>query len=171
MQKLKGILLPTLSLLMICLVCAGLLAFTNGFTKEYIEKAEKEQILNMLSSVIESDRFSEQKEYSTGRGEPYPYYDAFDKDGNRIGRVLITSTNGYGGILRLVTGIDAEGKVTGLKILELHETPGLGSKVNSESFLNQFKGISRELILSKAGNTGASLGQVGLIDAISGATV
>lgn len=171
MQKLKSILLPALSLLLICLICSAMLAVTNKITSDAIIKAEQEQILNQLSAVITASSFSEQKQYSTGRGEPYPYYDAFNEKGERIGRAIITTTDSYGGILKLISGVDLEGKITAIDILEINDTPGLGMKVDDENFLNQFKGISKEAILAAGGQTGASLGQVGLIDAISGATV
>ena len=110
MQKLKSILLPALSLLLICLICSAMLAVTNKITSDAIIKAEQEQILNQLSAVITASSFSEQKQYSTGRGEPYPYYDAFNEKGERIGRAIITTTDSYGGILKLISGVDLEGR-------------------------------------------------------------
>ena len=47
---------------------------------------------------------------------------------------------GYGGNVSVMVGIDMESKVTGIKVLEHNETPGLGAKVAEPVFTDQFKG-------------------------------
>lgn len=52
-----------------------------------------------------------------------------------VGYAVESSANGFGGAIRMVVGFDAEGTVTGVKVLEQAETPGLGdliSKPNSK---------------------------------------
>ena len=44
--------------------------------------------------------------------------------------------------MNLVIGLDTSGSVTGVSILSMNETPGLGTKVLSEKwFLEQFAGL------------------------------
>jgi electron transport complex protein RnfG len=55
------------------------------------------------------------------------------------------ASTGYGGPIVLLVGVDTkEGKITGLKVLEHQETPGLGSNVAEAGFLSQFLGKSLE---------------------------
>jgi electron transport complex protein RnfG len=42
----------------------------------------------------------------------------------------ITSTQGYSGPIKLVVGISAQGQVTGVRVTEHRETPGLGDKID-----------------------------------------
>jgi len=55
------------------------------------------------------------------------------------GFVVETVTYGYADEMTVVVGVNNEGKVTGLVILEAHETLGLGSKALTDHvFLSQF---------------------------------
>ena len=93
---------------------------------------------------------------------------AFDKDSKELGMILtVTDKDGYGGDIKITIGIDCEGTITGLEILEINETAGLGMKAKEESFRKQFVGINADKIeYTKNGKT-----QPNEIDAISSATV
>ncbi|MFA5113679.1 MAG: FMN-binding protein [Candidatus Margulisiibacteriota bacterium] len=77
------------------------------------------------------------------------------------GRAVAVKARGYGGEIELLVGIDAKGVVSGLKVLNHRETPGLGANITGTKFLGQFKG-------KKAGDR---LEAKKDIDAISGATI
>ena len=51
-----------------------------------------------------------------------------DASGNEVGYVFVTVSKGYGGDVKIMTGIDKNGAVTGISPLELNETAGLGMK-------------------------------------------
>ncbi len=55
-----------------------------------------------------------------------------------MGYVFETEASGYGGKVKVMTGIDAEGAITGVVILSHDETPGLGANAEKPDFLNQF---------------------------------
>lgn len=76
------------------------------------------------------------------------------------GWVVETGTRGYAGPIVMLVGVSDEGRVTGLRIRDLSETPGLGAKALTDAdFLAQFL------------NTGGDA-QVGEnVEAITGATV
>ena len=59
----------------------------------------------------------------------------------------------------MMVGVDVNGQTSGVSIISMSETPGVGSKTNSESFLKQFRG--------KGGDVKVGDG----IDGISGATI
>jgi electron transport complex protein RnfG len=77
------------------------------------------------------------------------------------GRAIAVKSRGYGGEIELLVGIDEQGKVSGLKVLNHRETPGLGANIVKPDFLNQFKGKTA------ADKLEAKMD----IDAISGATI
>ncbi len=87
------------------------------------------------------------------------------QDGKKIGEVYLITTRGYSGEIKLKVGVDLEGKITGIKILESLETPGLGAKIKEKKFLEQFKGKDRDKLYLKKKKIS------GEIDSITGATI
>jgi electron transport complex protein RnfG len=86
---------------------------------------------------------------------------ARDASGADAGWCVRVSARGYGGPVQMVIGLDRNGKVAGLTILSMKETPGLGTRVESEDwFLRQFTGLP----------AGYGERDVKKLDAISGAT-
>ncbi len=56
----------------------------------------------------------------------------------------VTADDGYAGPIRVLIGIRADGKLSGLEILEHSETPGLGDRISSQrsDWARQFSGRS-----------------------------
>lgn len=161
----KDYLLPALSLFSICLVCSVLLAFTNGATKEKIAERQKEaENKSIASAVRDAAAFSDALTISVD-DKDYIYYKAFKSDDSLAAYVFITISKGYGGEVKVVTGIDSNGLCTGVVPIILNETPGLGMKAGGEGFLNQYIG-KREKIGVKKNNPSEND-----IEAISGATI
>ena len=76
------------------------------------------------------------------------------------GWVVETTVDGYAGPIRLWTGVDAAGSVTGLVVRDMRETFGLGREALTDiPFLAQFLGTDGD----------AAVGEN--VDAITGATV
>lgn len=88
--------------------------------------------------------------------------DAVDESGKSCGTVInITTHDGYGGDIQLAVGVDTDNAVSGVEILSINETAGLG--MNAQSVLvPQYKGKSGRLAVTK---------DKGEIEAISGATI
>jgi electron transport complex protein RnfG len=69
--------------------------------------------------------------------------------------------------MSIVVGIDVDGVITGVEVVESSETAGLGSKATEEPFKGQFIGRNVEaFVVTKNGST-----QENEVDAISGATI
>jgi electron transport complex protein RnfG len=85
-----------------------------------------------------------------------------------VGCAFTTEAKGYGGTIRVLTGINPDGTVAGVEILEITETAGLGMKAKEVSFREQYAGKSAAigLVVSKGG---AAPGNS--IDALTGATI
>ena len=66
-------------------------------------------------------------------------------DGQPNGVILpVETAEGYSGTIRLLVGIDAEGRLTGVRVLQHNETPGLGDKVElrKDDWILGFDGLS-----------------------------
>jgi electron transport complex protein RnfG len=91
----------------------------------------------------------------------------FDGSGNTVGTAITAGEPGFSEMVSLIFGLDpATGTLTGMKILDEKETPGLGDKIEHAVFRDQFKGVQTPLVAVKA-KTGSN----GEVQAITGATI
>jgi len=165
MKTLKEILVPALLLLAICVGMTALLALTNEVTEPIIMELDGKSEIQAKQLVFPSAAgFSDSKQIEKDSAQ-YNYNEALDEAGNCIGFVFVTSAKGYGGDIRLMTGVNGEGEVTGISILALDETPGLGMKAGDEAFLKQFMGKLRGI------GTAKSAPGENEIQALTGATI
>ncbi|MCX7820527.1 MAG: FMN-binding protein [Brevinematales bacterium] len=137
-----------------------LLSFTyQSLEKRLAEAAKNEEIL-ALKKV-----FPEAKDFNTKEIEGIEYYVAVDENGKELAHIFKTSNTGYGGPVISLVAI-TNGSVANVVIVSASkETPGLGTKINEKSWLNQFIGKKLEEIpLEK------SEFKTKGVDAVSGAT-
>lgn len=165
----KAILIPTVSLFLICLVAAALLGIANEVTKDKIEQnaiatEEESRKIVMKDAVSFGEKTTGEYTFD-GTTAPYSCVPALDAGGNTIGYVFITESTGYGGKISTMTGIDSKGKVTGVEFLEIGETVGLGMNAVKQGFKDQFVGLKSGIGVSK--NTPAE----NEIKALTGATI
>ena len=94
-------------------------------------------------------------------------YTALTADGSLAGYAIeVTSAEGYGGDIRIMCGIAADGTLRGISILEIGETAGLGMRAESV-IVPQIRNLNvTEITYTKTGKTSEDE-----IDAISGATI
>ena len=78
------------------------------------------------------------------------------------GYVVEVSVSGSQGMISMVVGVDTAGTVTGVSIVDMSETPGLGDKASEPEFRSQFVGTTGDAAVDKDGGT---------IAALTGATV
>lgn len=162
MKKLKDYAMPTVVLFVICLVATFLLGLTNSVTEPKIEQLAQETEQKSRQTVFpEAASFGD----VTSPEEGTTIVPALDSAGEVIGYVVVNSENGYGGEISIMTGVDAEGKVTGVNILSHGETAGLGANATNESFRSQFVGLVKGITVSKDQPGENS------IDALTGATI
>ncbi|MEJ2619529.1 MAG: electron transport complex subunit RsxG, partial [Candidatus Thiodiazotropha sp.] len=79
-------------------------------------------------------------------GEPVTIYTA-KSNGKAIATLLsIDAQRGYNGKITLLIGVLADGSLSGVEVVNHHETPGLGDKIESRrsDWLKQFEGRSLE---------------------------
>ena len=56
-----------------------------------------------------------------------------------MGYVFTTTASSYGGQIRVMTGISTDGTITGVSLLEISDTPGLGMNAEREEFRAQYE--------------------------------
>ncbi len=84
-------------------------------------------------------------------------------DGVEICSVLKASERGYSSDIKMLIAVGPDGKCKAVAVLDQNETPGLGTNITDNKFLDQFKDKALdEINLTKDG---------GKIDAITGATI
>lgn len=130
----KSVFAPTAVLLVICVAVSAALAGTNLLTKDQIAAQQLQKAEESRKVVLQAaDSFE-----AADAGNAGEYY--IGKSGNEtVGYVFETSSKGYGGDVRVMTGISAEGAITGVIILSHGETPGLGANAEKEEFRSQYK--------------------------------
>ena len=80
--------------------------------------------------------------------------------------VTVTDKEGYGGDIKITVGVTKDGTVSGVSILSISETAGLGMRATEAKFQDQYVGKTTDkFYVSKDGGEGEP------IDAISGATI
>lgn len=161
MKNLKEYLVPTVTLFIICLIATALLGITNDVTSPIIDELAVETEINSRKEV-----FPDAAEFGEAKiNDEASIVAALDENGNTIGYVVVNTAKGYGGDVSVMTGVTADGKVTGINILSHSETAGLGAKATGEDFRSRFEGLVSGITVSKdkAGDNS--------IDAITGATI
>ena len=138
-----------LSVVIVCAVAAAGLALTYAVTKDRISAQDREAQLKALKlsypGVDEFESVSSDAltlaQRAAGEVPVYGVYKAVE-NGQQVGWAVMVGPRGYGGPIRMVVGLDRDGKVVGVSIVSMNETPGLGSQiVERASFLKQFVGL------------------------------
>ena len=135
-NKFREYIAPSLVLVVICLVITGALAYINSITAPIIEqnsiKAADEARAELLPSadsftaydgdlvVLEADKVFVTECYIAD---------------NDTGMVVTVKSKSFGGLLTEMVGI------TGVKVTAHADTPGLGTKAQEPSYLEQYVGL------------------------------
>lgn len=167
----KEFLKLTLVLTIICIIAGSLLAKVYQVTKDPIEAARKKEKIEALQKVVpgcEIDPDADKLEVDVGDKKLALYVGRID---GKLSGVACESSSrqGYGGEIRIMVGVSADMKVSGVEILTQTETPGLGAKIEDESFRVQYKDKSAvDLGWCKVRKDDP---ENGTIDALTGATI
>jgi electron transport complex protein RnfG len=125
----------------VALLGTSLLVAVNNLTHERILAEEKARALEQLGQIVPTVRFDndllEDIVHVTD-----PEHFRHDRpvtihrvrlDGRPVAAIMATTApDGYNGDIRLLTGIDAGGKVLGVRVVSHKETPGLGDPIEIE---------------------------------------
>ena len=165
----KDILIPTVALVLICGISTGLLAATNEITKEPIAEVEAQSQENSIKLVSEKDaaRFVE---IETG-DDSVQCFEVYNGSDNLISYAVATSAKGYGGTIKVMTGIEPDGNILGVNVYDnSSETPGLGAKTSEDDFSFQFNEGSADTGYTVSKDADKNPDKTS-VDAVTGATI
>lgn len=152
---------PTFVLVAICFIVTALIALTHAATKNAIAaQHEKDAQVSRQTVLPAADSFVPSSRASgcyLGR-----------KGGKNVGWVFTTKSASYGGDITVITGINTDGKVTGVVLSSTNDTPGLGLNAQKAEFRDQYLQAVPQGGFTVIQGGGAGKGQ---INAMTGATV
>lgn len=180
-MKSKALMKDAFILFLITIISGGLLGAVYDLTKEPIALQQEESKLNAYREVMrEADDFKEEddqliqqctnqlrSDYGTNGIEITNALKAY-KDNQKLGYVIqVIDKDGFGGDIEIIIGIDNQKRITGVEILSINETVGLGMNAKNEEYRNQY--IGKKVDEFKVVKTGSQTDDE--IDALSGATI
>lgn len=164
----KDIVKPTAVLFVICLIVSAALAGTNLLTEDKIAQQAALKAEESRKLVLpEAESFEEAELPDDWEGSPV-YKGA--ANGTTVGYVFETSSKGYGGDVKVMTGFSESGDITGVVILSHNETPGLGANAVKEEFRDQFK-MEKPILYGPLEVVKYQEPEPGQIEAMTGATI
>lgn len=157
-----------------CLGFGVVLAGTDMVTESPIAQRALEDKQNALGKVIppgihDNNPVADKLTLKTPEGKDVEVYRA-TKGGVVTGVAYQIEGSGYGGEIRLMLAVDAQGKILGVRPLAHKETPGLGDKIEvvKSDWITRFTGLT-------LGNPPVDKWKVkkdgGAFDQFSGATI
>ncbi|MBR5871978.1 MAG: FMN-binding protein [Clostridia bacterium] len=150
-------------LMLITTLTALLLACINLLTAPVIAEnnaAKKHAaVLDLFPEATEIRSLTESvgDTYPEGINEVFAVY----KAGMLIGYCVDAQAMGFGDYIGMMVGASVNNRVTGIRILSIAETPGIGMAVAEEDYLSGYEGLTAPLTFKEGPNHA---------DAISGAT-
>ena len=161
-----------LSLSIICLAAALLLAQVNKMTAKPIAEAKALKLQTAIGQVVpefDNDPVAESYMIASEGGDSLLVYPA-TKGGEVVGFAISSSSNGFAGEIQIMVGFDMDDKIVNYEILQHAETPGLGSKMGDwfkDTESNSKSIIGRNMTLGAL----AVKNDGGDIDAITASTI
>lgn len=161
------------------LLTTGLILLTHQGTKDAISDQEQRKLLTILNAIIERSSYDNEIQHDCvivqnnerlGTGEPQRVFIA-RKDEQAVAAAIETvAPDGYSGRIELVVGVAGEGRVTGVRVLNHKETPGLGDKIDLRisDWILSFNG---EIVDEETQNVWAVKKDGGKFDQFTGATI
>jgi len=118
-------------------VSGGVLSLVFLFSSPLIEANMLEEQRNSIYLVVPGvEKYEERSQ------DGVQYFECLDASGALAGYALPAEGNGYQGVIKLMIGLTPDlGQITGIKVLEQVETPGLGGRIGEDEFQKQFGGV------------------------------
>lgn len=131
-----------------CLGFGILLAATDRLTASDVAIRALEDRQNSLGQVLpaslhDNNPVADAISLTDDHGKPVTVYRATAR-GQVTGVAYETHGSGYGGEIKLMMGVAADGKILGVRVLAHKETPGLGDKIETKKsdWILRFTGLA-----------------------------
>jgi len=154
-----------LVLTLVASISAGSLAWLNKITKPKIILQQKTELIEGIKNVLPGSENGSIEEIKNEKAGTSFFKGFIDKNKSRlIGYAALIAPQGYSSNIRTIVGIDSAcNRILSVKILSQKETPGLGTKCEDTTWLQQF--VDKELASLAVDKDG------GTIQSITGATI
>ncbi len=135
---------PVVILVVICVVTTALLAITNFVSAPVIEKNQEASATATRKELLtDADSFtSVDTDLQTSEDQSAKVTEVYQAD-NGSGYVITVVTKSFGGDLTMMVGLSSDGAITGVKVTDSSDTPGVGSKDAQPDYLAQYDGLSQ----------------------------
>lgn len=166
-------------------VAGGVLSLSNSATSPIIEERARAGSFGAYQELfVDADDFVEIDEAKLAEIKAANNFvqEIFEaKAGEEvIGYAFKTKSGGYGGDIITVSGFSLDGTITGIKVIQNSETPGLGTRVvddptYAESFVGKSSANDLVLVASPAADnevqllSGATVSSEGVLYGVNGA--
>jgi len=136
----KSVIKTGVTLATIAAICTALVAATYQMTAERIAANEKELLEQSLQPAlggisfdgnVSESRIVLQPPHELPGNEPAIIYRVFAEEQPVAALIAVTARDGFSGPIRILVGVEFDGRVSGVRILQHRETPGLGDKIES----------------------------------------
>lgn len=158
------------------LVMGGILALVNHITEGPINEQKEKSLADGIKLVMGGGELTVTANDTIvkdvdkdGKEETYILHHANDNKGQALGVAVESTTQGFGGDLKILVGFNPDGDILGYTILETTETPGLGAKADK-----WFQADGKGSIIGKnpeKNKLAVTKGGEGEIDAITASTI
>lgn len=132
----------------IAMLAGAVLAIGDLVTGEVIAERHAEDTRTLLRQVIpdaihENDLLQNVRTLADDRGAPVHVYLATKAD-RPVAVAFQVTGQGYAGAIQIMLGVDAEGRILGVRVVSHAETPGLGDKIElgKSDWILGFDGLS-----------------------------
>jgi len=139
---------PPLVLTLICLITCGLLVAAYQATYTDSTGVITDKLKGGLTELYGSADGFEMLKSDDGSVLTYEGVDSVLSDGSNTAFEITASGYSAGG-LHVLVGVTKNGAVSGVSIMTIGETPGVGTKVQDAGFLAQFTGLRRDMTVTE----------------------
>lgn len=118
----------TLSLTVICLVCAALLGLVHHITQPRIDIAKQDKVNSAIAAVLptfDNNPSDTTKVIVIGDSKVY----TATSGGSIVGYAIQVKSSGFGGPFQMMVGFTPDGTIYNTSVISHSETPGLGAKI------------------------------------------
>ena len=141
------------TLAIVAAVCTALVAVTYSATRERIAANEQAWLEQSLAPAL-SGLFFDSAVTESPLTIPAPHdlpgsgdaviYRVYSADEPAAALFVVSARDGYSGAIGLLVGVDTDGVITGVHVLDHRETPGLGDRIErtKSDWLDRFDGRS-----------------------------
>lgn len=135
------------------IIATALVALTENTTHDKIKANEREALLKAINVLVPHNQYNNNILADTitipptdalGTQEKTTVYRA-RKDGEPVAVVLtVVAPDGYSGSITMLVGVNYDGTLAGVRVINQNETPGLGDKIdaNKSNWVFAFTGLS-----------------------------